>query len=416
MSRHNRVGMSAVLLMVFMTLSGCGDGGPTGVSDTWDWPEGPPASQGLNKNLLDSLSALLSTGDLGPVPSILIVRNGVLVYEEYFRGKGPDDLHGLQSVTKSVASALIGIARDRGLIGDLQTPVLDFFPEYAEVENDDDWKRAMTLEHLLQMRTGIEWDEWDSEDETWSEQATLFWNSPDWIKSMLDQPMASAPGSEWRYNTGASTILSGILKNTVGTSASTFARNALFGPMGIEPIIWWESPTGLTSTGTGLDLRPRDMAKFGYLFLEQGLWRPTNERLISQEWVDASFQRYTQFGDGGYGYQWWVCVSGYDGRNVQIPFAKGYGGQYIFVIDPLDMVIVVTGEHYQGEPQHINQILYDFLLPAADPEYGWPISGETMQREKQWLSTPGTPGQGGPGRGVGTTYPSLPKLPVRPGT
>lgn len=320
--------------------------------------------------------------------SILIVRDGVLAYEEYFRGQEPEDRHGVQSITKSVASTLIGIAWDRGLIEDLDTPVLDFFPEYSEVENDSEWKRAMTPEHVLQMRTGIEWDEWDSENNTWGEPAAQMWQSNDWIKFVLDQPMAVPPGTSWLYNTGASNLLSGVVRNTTGVTAAGFARVALFDPLGIEDVYWWESFSGVTATGTGLSMRPRDMAKLGYLFLEGGIWRPTNERVISQEWLDASFQKYTDFGGGGYGYQWWICGAGHRDENVLFPCARGYGGQYLFVIYPLDMAIVVTGEHFDGETQHINSILYDFLLPSADPDYGWPIPGGPTQTEGVWPSSP----------------------------
>ena len=384
---------SLPLLLLFLALSGCGDSNSTDIIQIWSWPGGTPTSQGLDQELLGSLTTQLGTGELGPVSSVLIVRNGVLVYEEYFRGLDATQVHQTHSVTKSVASALIGIAWDQGLVDDLQTPVLDFFPEYAEVENDGEWKRAVTLEHILQMRTGIEWDEWDSESNTWGEQGTRLWQSQDWIKFVLDQPMAAPPGTEWLYNTGASILLSGVLTNRAGLRTDGFAGTHLFGPMGIRNAVWFEGPLGVVSTGNGLMLRPRDMAKFGYLFLEGGFWPPSNERLISQEWVDASFQRHTEFGDGGYGYQWRICVSGYRGENVRIPFARGYGGQFIFVIRPLDMVIVVTAQHYEGERNHINSIFYDYLLPAADPGYGWPISSQGAQAEEAWLLSPEAGGE-----------------------
>jgi CubicO group peptidase (beta-lactamase class C family) len=364
----------AFLLLLILLLPACFDSNSTDIAQVWSWPTGTPASQGLDEDLLDSLTTQLGAGELGPVTSILIVRGGVLVYEEYFRGMDATQVHQIHSVTKSVGSALIGIAWDQGRIQDLQTPVLSFFPEYSVVENDSEWKRSMTLEHVLQMRTGIEWDEWDSENNTWGEQGTELWQSPDWIKYVLDQPMAAPPGTEWHYNTGASVLLSGVLRNRVGLEADAFAWSFLLSPMDVDEAYWYRGPLGVVSTGNGLMLRPRDMAKFGYLFLEGGIWPPSNERLISQEWVDASFQRHTEIGDGGYGYQWRICVSGYRGENVPIPFARGYGGQFIFVIRPLDMVIVVTAQHYEGERNHINSIFYDYLLHAADPEYGWPVT------------------------------------------
>ena len=349
-------------------LTSCSDGCVTCPVDLDDWPVATPGSQGMNGKLLAGLTEELRAGSLGPVSSLLIVRGGQLVYDEYFLGMDPDQLHNCYSVTKSFASVLIGIAQGTGAIGELDTPLLDFFPGYPSVENDGEWKRAMTLRHALQMRTGFEWDEWSVNYGTPDNPVTALFQSGDWIKHMLDQPMAAEPGTEFVYNTGVSLLFSGVIQNSLGMSAEAFAQEVLFGPMGIERWGWYTGPDGISDTGGGLLLRPRDMAKFGYLFLHDGLWEPTGERLFPSSWVEESTQRYSIWeSGGGYGYQWWVLAAEVDGEQIFFPYAVGWGGQRIYVVPQLDMVVVMTAEGYDDEETFRSEILFDYVFPAADP-------------------------------------------------
>ena len=381
--RRSLISAVLFLLLAPLLLVSCGDQCTTCPEILDDWPVASPSSQGMNAALLEDLTDELAAGNLGLVSSMLIVRHGHLVYDEYFMGMSSDHLHNCYSVTKSFASALIGIARDRGAIGELSTSLLSFFPEYPLVENNDEWKRAITLEHALQMRTGIEWDEWSVNYANPDNPVTALYSSGDWIKHMLDRPMGSEPGTEFVYNTGVTVLLSGVLQNSVGISAETYAQMVLLDPMGIHQWDWYTGPNGVTDTGGGLLLRPRDMAKFGYLYLHDGVWEPTGERLIPAAWVHTSTQRYTEWeSGGGYGYQWWILAAQVGGETIRFPYAVGWGGQRIYVVPQLDMVVVMTAEGYNDEPSHRWEILFDYVFPSADPTW---TSAQAVMSEVEFV-------------------------------
>jgi CubicO group peptidase (beta-lactamase class C family) len=186
---------------------------------------------------------------------------------------------------------------------------------------------------------------------------------------MLDQPMDAEPGTKFVYNTGVSVLLSGVIQHVTGQSAEAFAGEVLFGPLGIHEWQWYTSPLGVTDTGGGLLLRPRDMAKLGFLYLREGVWEPTGERLLPATWVQASTRPYTHDGaGGGYGYQWWIQRLAASGEEMQFPYAVGWGGQRIYVIPPLDLVVAMTAEGYEGETIRRGTILLDYIFPSAEPE------------------------------------------------
>jgi CubicO group peptidase (beta-lactamase class C family) len=254
---------------------------------------GSPESAGLDEERLNDLTAHLSSGEFGLVSSLLIARKDNLVYEEYFLEMRRGRTHRVYSVTKSFTSALIGIALDEGLIPDLDMALLDFFPEYPLVNHMDPRKARITLRHVLQMRAGFEWDEWSTPYTSSSNPVSHLSASGDWMKFMLDLPMAHEPGTFFRYNSGCTMLLSGILRNVTGMSAEAYARAKLMEPLGIESYQWEAGPGNITNTGWGLYLTPRDMLRFGQLYLYQGNWE--GEQLIPGAWIVASTERYTTY-------------------------------------------------------------------------------------------------------------------------
>jgi len=337
---------------------------------TQEWPRSTPAEQGLDPAFLDRLVATLrSNKEIRNIHSLLIVRNGRLVVEEYFDGHGADELHMLQSVSKSFTSALVGIAIDKGKIEGVGERVLNFFPDLeGKIDNLDARKRGMTLDDLLTMRSGTDYTEGGSD----TPHAKLNSMSRGWTEFILGRPMISKPGTKFRYDSGAVILTSAILKARYGVHADNFAKEHLFKPLGIKRYDWFANAEGHPHTGGGLDLRSRDMAKFGLLYLRGGRWE--DEQVVPADWVATSLSRHVTFDrehgrSVGYGYWWWVLPPDPDGAGSQdIYGAFGFRGQYIFLVPEHDMVVVVTaGGRGYAEEKAPQDFLYSHILPAAHP-------------------------------------------------
>ncbi len=325
---------------------------PQLVPDYWPtdgWRLSPPELQGMSSSILQELYAYIRSQDL-PLDSYLVVRHGYIVYEDYPRaGYGLDDYHILHSVTKSFTSALIGIAIDLGYIPSIDSTVLSFFPNRT-IANLDDRKQRMTVEHLLNMMAGIDWDEWAYPYTDARNDLVQMIYSSDCIQFMLDRPMAAEPGTTWVYNTGASHLLAGILRETTGLVPLQFAFDHLFEPLGISSVFWTRDQTGLNYGGSELRLRPRDMAKFGLLYLNDGEWDGT--QIIPASWVEQSKQSVgIPWSDTGYGYQWWKQLS------VGTFEARGLHSQWIIIHPEYDLVIVQTASDFEGEVNVFNLVL-----------------------------------------------------------
>ncbi|MFW9906171.1 MAG: serine hydrolase domain-containing protein [Candidatus Thorarchaeota archaeon] len=283
--------------------------------------------------------------------SILIIRNGYLIHETYFSSfANANTSINIYSCTKSVTSSLIGIAIDKGYIGGVEDLVLDYFPNRT-IANLNTWKKTMTIENLLMMKSGFEWDENDYSRP--DNDYTLMYASPNPVQYVLDKPMATTPGSTWVYNTGCSHLLSAIIDNTTGMGTQDFAQTYLFNPLGINLPQWAIDEQNVPYGGSNLRLTPRQMAKFGFLFLNNGSW--DNQQLIPQEWVTTS----TQSSDitWWYAYQWWNEPH----RNTFS--ARGYKGQQIVVIPDYNMIVVFTANTNLIGNLY-DTIIDNFIIPA----------------------------------------------------
>ena len=322
--------------------------------DEIDWQIGSPEDVQLDGSVLTDLTSRIRSGSYGEIHSLLVVRHDKIVWEEYFRGSDRDALHPLYSVTKSFASTLLGIAVDQGKIGSLRQTVLSLFPEYTDLRNVDAYKRAMTLEDVLTMRSGIQWDEFSTPYGDPRNPTSQLSASSDWMRFILDQPMSDPPGTRFRYNSGCTMLLSGIIRNSTHLQAEEFAREHLFAPLNIFEYQWERGAQGVSNTGWGLRLRPRDMAKLGRLFLHKGKWG--GKQIVSNAWIENSTSSHvTLSGSFGYGFQWWMLpLEGFTShapRQDDIKIAWGWGDQFIFVIPLLDMVVVSTAGNYSGPLQ-----------------------------------------------------------------
>ena len=260
-------------------------------------------------------------------------------WHPYYR-KG--NLHTMQSVTKSVVSAVIGIAIGRNEFPDLDTPVLSFF-EPDKVANVDERKRRMTLRHLLTMSTGLDWDE----DVPYADPTNTFAimaPSLDWVQFTIDRPMARSPGEVFQYNSGATLILGHVFRLATGIDLEEYAVQHLFVPLGIDDYVWKRTPFGLVDTQEGLFVAPRDIAKIAYLYLKRGQW--DGQQVVPEEWVKASVEPSVSVVDDHsieYGYKWWLYHYEYQGEDRVAFVGLGFGGQRPIVLPELDIVLVFTG-------------------------------------------------------------------------
>lgn len=310
----------------------------------WSWPTDTPENQGLNQAVLDTVHA---TFDTFPLLSSVIVKNGYLI-DTYCKDGYADQVFVLNSASKSITSALIGIAIDQGYIEDVTVPLSDYFPQVLEFD-DTAWQQ-ITIWHLLTHTSGI----LTTDDSNWEA-----WRSADnWIDYILELPIVSTPGTEFSYSTGNTHLLSAILEQATGMSMYEFGREYLFDPVGMDSVQIGTDPQGIADGGNGIWLSTSDMAKFGALFLNGGSWE--GQQVVPADWVEQStsvqFQRST--GSADYGYQWWVRTFGdlqYDAF-----FAQGHGGQYIFVVPQLELVVAINSD-YEGPTGIYWQIMNDLV-------------------------------------------------------
>jgi len=334
---------------------------------TKEWKTSTPEMHGLDGARLQMLVDLITEGERFPdLHSLLIVCDGYIVVEEYFAGQQAEKLHMLQSVTKSLTSAAIGIAIEEGYIKNVQEAVLGFFPDLEGIDHIDDRKRAMTLEDLLTMRSGTDYHERGPGSPHYELNAL-----PDgWTEFVLNRPMVTDPGTTYQYDSGGVILMSAILKARTGEHADAFLAEHLFEPLGIERSWWFRNAEGHPHTGGGLMLRSRDMAKFGLLYLRKGRWE--DKQVIPAAWVESSTRRHVTFAKirhnmTGYGYLWWIMPPDPEGDGkTEIIAACGFRAQYIFVIPEHDMVVVVTGATQNGADQNKpREFLYSHILPAV---------------------------------------------------
>ncbi len=331
---------------------------PVTVWPTEEWAVSTPEEQGMDSAALEEVYTHVRNSGAS-IRSLLVVRHGYLVAEEYFTPMLYDvnDTHILYSVTKSVVSSLIGIAIDHGFIDNTSQLLLDFFPNRT-IANLSAWKESITLEDVLQMRSGFQWDE-----DNYNEYNDFFAmrDSDDWAQYVLDSPMAYEPGSTFYYNSGNSHLLATIINVTTGMTPLAFADQYLFGPLGITTRLWLTDPQGVNFGGSNLALRPRDMATFGLLYLNNGTWDA--QQVVSSNWVySSSHGPSTPYSGTSYGYQWWL-----DDTNEWYS-ARGYDGQFIYVIQEHDIVVVFSSDNSDG-PYEYDWLVSDGILGAVTNIY-----------------------------------------------
>lgn len=317
-------------------------------------------SAGISPAYLEELTNQINVDTYKNIHGLIIVKNNQLVYENYFHGYERTRLHNLYSASKSVNSALIGIAHDKGLIKDLDQKVVAYFPEYLPLANADPRKQEITIKHLLTMSSGLECNDWNSNSRGQEEKA---YKEDDVVKFTLDLPMVSNSGKNATYCSGGVIMLANIISKVAGEPHATFADRNLLAPLGITHYKWGFREKRQDRPDQ-IFLEPRDMAKFGMLFLNGGKWQ--GKQIISEEWVNASTQKQINLQGFDYGYLWWRHTFKLNSQSIETFSAQGNGGQFIFVFPSLQMIAVMTGGNINSPlTSQPFDILAKYILPAT---------------------------------------------------
>ncbi|MBN2091725.1 serine hydrolase [candidate division KSB1 bacterium] len=319
------------------------------------------------------------------IHSILVIKNGKLVFEKYYAGlkfnlgqytggTGYDlnDLHVLCSATKSFTSALFGIAMDQGFIQSVEQKVFDFFPEHTDLLLQAPAKSKLSIKHLLTMTSGLTYDDESLPYTDPRNDMHRFYVSSDPIRFLLALPLYAEPGTIFDYANCNTNILGEIIARTVAERLDVFAKENLFDKLGIQQHQWQAVKNNVILSSGDLHLRPRDMAKFGLLFLNRGKWN--GESIISSEWCDRStavflnpnhYNSEFQLADG-YGFQWWQKNYFYQAKTWHSYFAWGWGGQTIIMLPELNLMVVTTaGNWYDPEPISPFTMVADYIIPSV---------------------------------------------------
>lgn len=334
------------------------------IVEQWEWPRSTPEAQGMSSAVLaDMLEAIRNENQ--PIHSVLIIRHGRLVLEAYVHPFNAQTRHGVYSVTKSVTSALVGMAIEKDNLQGVETSVLACFPSIVV---DDPQKEKIQIKHLLTMTSGIEWTEvmYSGLNDLWG-----IVESDDPAQYFFNPALIEEPGTAFNYNSGGSHLLSMLVQDAVGEPAADYAADKLFSPLAITDYAWESDFTSHSIGGTGLELLPSDMAKIGLLYLNEGRWQ--GNQLLDAAWVKDSIQaRSWPSENKGYGYQWWINPRG-------DYYALGWGGQQIHVFPEQDMVVVFTAGSSGADMLH-DDLIDKFILPAAVSEAPLPENSGDQDR------------------------------------
>lgn len=294
---------------------------------------------------MQSLTAFENILKKEKVDSVIVQKNNRVIFEYYRNNKMKEKQHKIYSVTKSILSALIGIAIDKGYIENVHAPISQYFPEFNK-----DKEKKITIEHLLTMTSGLHWP-----------GNNRMIPSKNWVHFVLDQEMDKPPGKEMVYSCGSSHLLSAILQKTTGLYTEEFARKQLFSPLGIVDYKWNRDGHGIAIGGFGLTMKSSDMLKIGTLYLNEGRWK--SKQIVPLDWTKESTSMKVKVDDTfSYAYHWWNKQL--DHQEGRIYYASGYEGQYIIIAPEEQLVAVLTGSRKDDTVSPL-QYVEEYLLHST---------------------------------------------------
>ncbi len=323
---------------------------------TESWKEAIPESVGMDPTLLSEMFQHIEEENI-PMEGFVVVKDGYIVAEKYGGDYTVETPHPIYSVTKSVTSALVGISIKKGIINSVEDNVFDYL-DPSKIDNMDDWKKDISIKQLLTMQSGLDFPEQTKENfydsSTWKE----FMEGSDPTYFLLNLPVRDNPGT-WNYSTGDARVISRIIQEASDRSLSEYAQEHLFKPLGIQAddVEWPSDRSGTSFGGTGVLMKPRDIAKIGYLYLQDGVW--DGEQLFPEGWVEESTKPHSDTGgnfDGDkYGYFFWLKkINGYNTYR-----GMGLYGQYMVIVPDLNLVVVQTSSGMDVDP-----LLEEYIIPS----------------------------------------------------
>ncbi|MEM7551574.1 MAG: serine hydrolase [Bacteroidota bacterium] len=344
---------------------------------------------GIDSRYIGDAVRDIDRGKYGEIHALLVCKDGKLALEEYFEGhkyqwEAPrhhgewiswkkEMLHDIKSVSKSITSACIGITIDKGFIESVHQSIFDYLPDHQHLKTGG--KEKITIEHMLTMTSGLEWDEWGVPlSSAKNDIIGLWFHCDDQIECILERPLVSEPGSSFTYSGGNTIVLGEIIKNATQLDIEEFSKKYLFEPLDVDTCSWSvRYPSGIIESGGGLDITPRAMLKVGVTFLNHGVWN--GKQVVSEEWVDKSALSFPpnrrinvpgeDTGRNGYSYSWWINDINISGKKTSIFYGSGWGGQKIIVMPGQNAVIVFTGGNYTSKVKEF-KILKRYIIPAFE--------------------------------------------------
>jgi len=340
---------------------------------------------GIHPEKIVQASNKILNGQFSEVHGLLIFKDDKLVFEEYYKGHkwqwdapshhgdlvewNGDMLHNIMSATKSITSACIGIAIDEGFIEHANQSIFDYFPEHQHLKKDG--KERIAIEHLLTMRSGLEWREWSAPYSSAENPIIGIWfQDKDPVSFILEKPLVHPPGTQFNYSSGNMVLLGEIIRNATGMSIDEFSQQYLFTPLQIDSASWAvKYDNGVDANN--LMITPRAMIKFGAVYMNKGSWK--GQDLIPEAWIDKSVTPFPgnyrinvpgePSGRMGYSYSWWTKTYYKYGKRVNMYAASGFGGQHIMILPELNTVVAFTGGNYLGRRPPF-KILEQYIIPS----------------------------------------------------
>jgi len=349
------LGQGTAALQAPETAPGAANGEPGGTRNANPLEERPASTTfGLDAELLAEAAA--RAAELPRLYTMIVARHGEVELEAHFRGPGPAQTTNVKSASKSILSALVGLAVEEGYLEGLDQPIADYFGEFLDPEADAA-KYGITVRDLLTMQSGLE--------STSSGNYGRWVLSSHWVRHAITRPMVSDPGVRMVYSTGNSHLLSALLTRATGSSTHAFAQTHLAAPLGIRIPPWLSDPQGVYFGGNDMQVSARDLLRFGELYRNGGTLE--GRQILSREWVEDSWRVHARSPRNGntYGLGWW----GRDSNGHSVRFAWGYGGQFVFVVPALELTVVFTSDPVSPREGPHNRALHEMidrlLVPAA---------------------------------------------------